>query len=230
MGGFNFSSTMTFVKCDGKHYAVFAAHAIENEEFGFDRIFIMTSDSNFVALSGLTESYKIFHSHDLVVCRLKHQIENRQSFNIANSVSERNGFNWIGFPKKKAIEHYHKSKVKADAVPDQLVNVDGDIDMFVNAKYLVIGSKFHSRSETEIVGKFSLKNATYQIDGYKEKGYSPRGMSGGALFCIVKPLYEGGHGYNAFFFVGIGLEYSEKTEILKGATRDIVASLIAELE
>lgn len=224
MGNFTFSSTVSFVRFSHSYYAIFAAHAIEGKNITFENVRILGSDSKFAALSKFTDCFHIFEQHDLVICRLNQHIENRFYFNLEQPCLHRDAFGWVGFPAKKAVKQYHNSKVKSGSIGSVLTEVDGDIPKINNARFLVIGAKLHASPPESVAGEFSLDNADYEVDGTKTRGYSPQGMSGGALFQVNSDMINSGTVDDIFVFFGIGLSYDGR--LVKGASKDLIVSLI----
>lgn len=61
-GGYEFSSTMTFVKFQGQFFCVFAAHALSPREDQLDEIGVLKTDGGFTPLSSVARSHKMQRS------------------------------------------------------------------------------------------------------------------------------------------------------------------------
>lgn len=232
VGGYSFSSTMTFVKFKNKYFFVFAAHALSKSTNNIDHIGFLKTDGEFMPLSEVTISYEICRDKDLVVCKTIGMFE-KNYFDLDASKSNTEfskDFGWIGFPKKKAVQIIHKSKASSEKIKGFLTDgIDGR-QKWNNARFLLIGVEQTLESTSEIFGHFDNSNVKYAHEGFKENGYSLKGMSGGALFrgpmkinsepCSLSDLYD---------FAGIGLEYDINRKLVKGASKNSVKELLEKL-
>jgi hypothetical protein len=230
-GGFKFSSTTTFATYKGKFYCIFAAHALEGSQDTIENIGMLTIDGSFVPLSVSCESYRIYRDFDIVICVSSSPFEPRNHFNLAahNSVVEFNMevFSWIGFPQKKAIQTIHKSKASPDRVIEHLSVAGDGRHKWDNAKFLIAETSTVSKSEHLIIGEFKNQSVNYEYEGFKQQGYSLRGMSGGALFYRPKKIHSKPQGPEDFYlFAGIGLEYDGTS--IKGVPGELVIALIED--
>lgn len=232
MGGFSFSSTATFATYKGRFFCIFAAHALTADEETVENIGMLTTDGNFVPLSVSCKAYKIYRDHDIVICISDTPFEPRNHFNLAprESATEFNteGFGWIGFPQKKAVQTIHKSKASPDKIINHLSVASDGRPVWSNAKFLMIGAMLESKSESVIIGRFENVGVNYEYEGFKQQGYSPRGMSGGALFYGPKKFHSTPQSLeDLFLFAGIGLEYDRIS--IKGVPKERIISLIEEM-
>jgi hypothetical protein len=134
--------------------------------------------------------------------------------------------NWIGFPAKKA-KGYHKTKSSAEYIKKHISGSDLDdgIPKLQNAEYLWLKGKVVVNNDIKISASFDNTKVTYQYEGYKENGYSPKGMSGGALFFFKENNSNSVIDINKMFkFAGIGLEYNGK--LIKGVSRNLMIKIL----
>lgn len=229
-GGYEFSSTMTFVKIEGQHFCVFAAHALSPREDHLDEIGVLRTDGEFMPLSSISRSHKICRERDLCACHTQ-QIEHKNYFdlNFVSTTEFVENFGWIGFPKKKAVQSIHRTKATKENVQKFLSDgVDG-LKKWNNADFLLLGVELVSETENEVTGKHVNENVQYTHEGFKEQGYALKGMSGGGLFKGPKKIHSKEPVLSDIFqFFGIGLEYKNGL-IVKGASRKSVEELLREL-
>lgn len=229
-GGYEFSSTMTFVKLEGQHFCVFAAHALSPREDHLDEIGVLKTDGEFMPLSSISRSHKICRDRDLCACHTR-QIEHKNYFDldIESSTEFVEKFGWIGFPKKKAVQKIHRTKATKENVQKYLSDgVDG-LKKWNNADFLLLGVELVSETDDEVTGKHVNENVQYTHEGFKEQGYALKGMSGGALFKGPHKIHSKDPVLGDIFqFFGIGLEYKNGL-IVKGASRQSVKKLLREL-
>ncbi|MBI0679280.1 hypothetical protein HCH73_19845 [Citrobacter koseri] len=227
-GGYHFSSTMTFVKFDNQHFCVFAAHALPKDVDDLNQIGMLTTDGKFMPFSDIEVSHEICRIRDLVVCHTIGAFEYKHYFDMGDNKSTTEiseNFGWIGFPKKKAIQVIHNSKATSEKIKEHLTEGVEGLQKWTNANFLLIGMKQVSETESEITGFHDNENVQYTHEGFKQKGYSLKGMSGGALFRGPIKIRTESPSLNDFFdFVGIGLEY--ENNLVKGASKSSVLELI----
>lgn len=115
-------------------------------------------------------------------------------------------FGWIGFPKKKAVQSIHSSKASKENIQGYLSDGVEGFQKWSNANFLLLGVEFESETDTEVTGKHVSENVEYTHEGFKQQGYSLKGMSGGALFKGPKKIHTK-HRFigDLFHFFGIGL-------------------------
>lgn len=234
LGGYRFSSTMTFVKYKNENFSIFAAHALPPTETLINKIGALKIDGSFMPLSEITKLYTIDRSHDIVICNTTMAIEQKNYFDLDfnDSTTEFNtdAFGWIGFPKNKAKQQYHRTKSSAHHIASDVTELDDGSLKWSNANYLLIGVSLLSLSEVEIKGHFENKNVTYEKEGFKTQAYSLRGMSGGALFHGPNKIKTQYPTINDLYkFAGIGLEHHASDKIVKGASAQVIKNLIEEL-
>lgn len=232
MGGFLFSSTATFASYRGRFFCIFAAHALTADEETVENIGMLTTGGNLVPLSASCKACKIYRNHDIVICVSEAPFAPRNHFNLVpyESATEftRDGFGWIGFPQKKAVQAIHKSKASPDKVKKHLSVASDGRHKWDNAKFLIIGAAHESKSESVITGRFENVSVNYEYEGFKQQGYSPRGMSGGALFYGPKKFHSPPQSLeDLFLFAGIGLEYDGTS--IKGVPKERIICLIEEM-
>lgn len=230
-GGYEFSSTMTFVKSKGNNFCIFAAHAIHPKTDGIEQIGVFTTDGKFMPISTVSINHKVCRKRDLVACLTSGPFESKHYFDldsIESSTEFMKDFGWIGFPKKKAVEKIHHTKATKEKIQGYLTEGDDGLKKWTNANFLLLGVKLESESETEITGVYINKNTKYTHEGFKSNGYSLKGMSGGALFRGPKKLNNPQSLSDIFQFAGIGLEY-QNNRLVKGASRRAVETLIEEV-
>lgn len=232
-GGYEFSSTMTFVKYKERSFCVFSAHAISPREESINNIGVLTINGDFMPLSSVSISYKICRNLDLVACQTIAPFEHKNYFDldVLESTTEFvDGFSWIGFPKKKATQTIHSSKASSEQIQRSYLE-DGvaGLKKWKNAEFLLLDVEFKSETENEIMGVYVNKNVQYKNEGFKQQGYSLRGMSGGAFFKGPKKINTDSPRLSDIYnFVGIGLEYIGD-QLVKGASRRAVQELLEEV-
>lgn len=183
--------------------------------------------------------YEIGFSHPILNKKNKivsFYVENRRSFMNKSTLC------WIGFPARRNLD-FHKTKSSPNKIKEQYITkVDEYGELKVGlGKYLLIANISNYRdinfnqisnfsdNENVIIGNFTNKNVVYfPSNETKSKGYSLKGMSGGALFLqsnffqdliIQMDLNQIQENYELLYnFIGIGLEFSEKEERIKGVS------------
>lgn len=229
LGNFNFSSTMTYLKYKEIYFCVFAAHAL-NKNSNIKSIGYLGTDGVFTSFGDIEvfRNYKVFQEHDIVVCNsLPFELKNY--FDLDNDNGQLNVnkiLNWIGFPAKKAKE-YHRTKSSVEYIKKDISRSDLDdgVPKLENAEYLWLKGKIVTNNDIQISASFENKKVTYQHEGYKENGYSPKGMSGGALFFFKGNNSNSVIDINKMFkFAGIGLEYNGK--LIKGVSRKLMIKIL----
>lgn len=240
-GGYSFSSTMTFVKAEGKYYCVFAAHALDRMEQDkpdlstISTIGFLGTDGEFIALADpdISRTSIISKDLDLVICCTTEPFEGRNYFNLDpcefNFDSLELHFYWLGFPASKAVKEVHKTKSSPEEIKSNYVNLEKR--KFKNAEFLCINFAPTPISEFEIKGCFDNKDVTYEHAGRKSQGTSLKGMSGGPIFIVAKGSAKGEIRTqdSRLIFLGIGLEYSQKNKEIKGASLHAVRYLIHKM-
>lgn len=230
LGGFSFSSTVTFVTYKKRFFCIFAAHALDDNECTMEEIGMLATDGVFVPLSESCKSHKIYKNYDIVICTSETPFEPRYYFDLEPYDSKTNFnkrvFGWIGFPQKKAQKTIHQSKASPEKIARHLSVSDDGRPIWGHAKFLIIWVKIDTKSDQQITGRFENKNVDYEYEGFKSQGHSPRGMSGGALFHPSEKLCAEPRHKDMFLFAGIGLEYDGS--LIKGAPTELIVSLIEE--
>ena len=231
LGGYDFSSTLTFVKRKNEFFCIFAAHAIPKNENTLNNIGCLKVDGEFISLEDIAKFYKIYRSYDLVICCTKAPVDQKNYFDldVEKSTTEFNedAVAWVGFPKKKAKRKYHQTKASTEHVKQDVSTFEDGRLKWTNANYLLLGMLVINKSDVDIVAHFDDMNVTYEKEGFKEQAYSLKGMSGGALFHgplkinTEKPMLS-----DFFKFAGIGLEHHASDKIVKGASAGLIADLI----
>ncbi|EKE83436.1 hypothetical protein [Idiomarina xiamenensis] len=232
-GGYEFSSTMTFLRRRNESFCVFAAHALDPRSDDIDKIGVFSTDGEFKAISEYSIAHKICRKRDLVACRTSAPFEYKNYFDLdaVKSSSEwvEGGFGWIGFPKKKAVEKIHCTKSNKEQLQKYLVDGEQGSKKWTNAEFLLLGAEMQSETDQIITGVFENKDVNYTHAGFKSNGYSLRGMSGGALFRGPNKINTDPPCLNDYFdFIGIGLEYDNR-EVVRGASRAAVKELLDEV-
>lgn len=229
--GYAFSSTMTFVAFSGCFFGLFAAHALDRDDDNLEKIGIIGSNGEFIALSKIAASIKVCRDRDLVVFRSDAIFgDGPVFFNLDIEAPEEElfpVFAWIGYPEKRSVPQIHNSKACPVDIRKEFMEMqDSGTIKAKHVKSLFIGVEQLPADDNEICGMFDNTNVDYVKEGYKSQGYSLKGMSGGALFKLLTPLNLPNC---QFYFVGIGLEHSSRNKIVKGASRESVKNLIKEL-
>ncbi|ELG4788185.1 TPA: hypothetical protein ACTGGT_003419 [Vibrio cholerae] len=231
LGGFEFSSTTTFIKRQNRYFCVFAGHAVPRGVDTLENIGVLKTDGSFVSLHEISTNYDIDRENDLVICETVAPFEQKNYFDLdvesTTTVFKEDGMGWIGFPKKKAKAKYHRSKASVEHVKADLDSFEDGRLKWTNANYLLLGVEKIQKEDNWVTAFFDDKNVTYEKDGFKEQAYSLKGMSGGAFFhgpssFISEPQYLS----DIFKFVGIGLEHHASDKVIKGASAELVKALI----
>ncbi|ALO34763.1 hypothetical protein CMT41_08585 [Colwellia sp. MT41] len=231
LGGFEFSSTTTFIKRQNKYFCVFAGHAVPRGVTTLENIGVLKTDGTFVSLNDISVNYFIDRDNDLVICETLAPFEQKNYFDLdtesTSTVFKEDGMGWIGFPKKKAKAKYHRTKASPEHVKADIDSFEDGRLKWTNANYLLLGVD-QIRKEGHVVSAFfDDKNVTYDKDGFKEQAYSLKGMSGGALFHAPSSFTSNPQYLSDYFkFVGIGLEHHTSEKTIKGASSELVKELI----
>lgn len=231
IGGYKFSSTATFLKFRNNFFCIFAGHALPKNSTSLNNIGFLNIHGEFVSLSEITYRFRSYDNYDIVVCGLLGEESGKNYFDLSDDEVSSNFqnemFNWIGFPYKKATSSYHRTKVEAGKISQDIVQLDDGTPFWKNAKFLIMEAKFLGDDGIHITGYSPSKNVTYEIEGFKENAYSPKGMSGGALFQSPKKEFNLTQPLNElFYFVGMGIEY--ENDKIKGVSRNIILNLLEE--
>lgn len=231
-GGYEFSSTLTFVRFRNEHFCVFAAHALPRSMDKLHQIGVLSTDGEFMALSTVEISHKICRDRDLCVCHTIGPFEHKNYFDldvVESSTEFFENFEWIGFPMKKAVQRIHSTKASSEKIRGYLTDGVEGLQKWTIAEFLLLGIEQKSVSQTEVTGLHINQNVDYTHEGFKQQGYSLKGMSGGALFRRPKKVITDSPRLSDIFqFVGIGLEY-KNGQLVKGASKSAVQKLLEEL-
>ncbi|HGF4956885.1 TPA: hypothetical protein ACF33T_004688, partial [Vibrio parahaemolyticus] len=231
LGSFEFSSTTTFIKRQGRFFCVFAGHAVPRGVSTLENVGVLMTDGKFVPFDDISVDYTIDRDNDLVICETTGPFEEKNYFDLdtesTTTIFREDGMGWIGFPKKKAKAKYHRTQASVEHVKKDLSTFDDGRLKWENANYLLIGVQDIEKSEQEVSAHFEDKNVTYEKEGFKEQAYSLKGMSGGAFFhapesWTSEPQYLS----DIFKFAGIGLEHHTSDKRIKGANAEHVKHLI----
>ncbi|HBC5557046.1 TPA: hypothetical protein KEU64_002310 [Proteus mirabilis] len=229
--GYLFSSTMTLVRFMDQPFCIFASHALPRSGDALAQIGLLTTDGGFLPISEIEVAHKICRDRDLVAVKTINYIDYKHYFNLdslGSTTDFSENFGWIGFPKKKAVQAINKSKASSEKIKEYLTEGTDGLKKWNNANFLLIGVKQLSESEIEITGTFDNTNVEYEHEGFKETGYSLKGMSGGALFRGPMKINTDSPDLEDFYdFAGIGLEYTNN--IVKGASKYAVKQLLSEV-
>jgi hypothetical protein len=232
LGDIHFSSTCTFVRFRGEFFTIFAAHAIPNTNEDISLMGHLGTDGKFYSITEISKGHKVYKEHDLVICNTTGPLELKNYFDLDVKDSligfRKNIMTWIGFPKKKATEKYHRTKASDAHIKAELSMLDDGVLKWNNARYLMVQSKIKVNNHAEIIGRFDTKNVQYKYEGPKDNAYSLKGMSGGAIFFEPnnRDLTDASS-EQLFRFAGIGLEH-RKNQDIKGASRKLVTGLLCD--
>lgn len=227
VGGYQFSSTLTFITFRNMLFLVFAAHAIPPGVESIDEIGVLTTKGEFMSLSEVAVNFKIDRAKDLVAVLTTGAFEQKNYFDLDNDDSSSEfleDFNWIGFPQKKAVKDIHRTKASSEKVQQYVQNGTDGQKKWTNAEFLLIGVKYINESNGVITGEYINKDVTYKHDGFKQQGYSLKGMSGGALFRMSKITTA--KELRLYYLAGIGLEYKQN-RLVKGASKASVKEFLS---
>lgn len=229
LGNLIFSATLTLVEYKNRFFALTASHAIP-EEYNLDRGVYVIGLNGAANILGLTVVHR-FTDIDLMILdfHAKHFSKDRHYFNLdfdySKGLFKENMFIWSGFPAKKA-----KNINKKD--PKTLVSKSMNGNLMTITKSLLACIPFKenyifNEMDEYFFGYSDLKNVSYEKEGFKSKGYSYQGMSGGA-FCLLSR----GNSYlidnDLFYFIGIGIEHKKDNTVV-GIGRKIILEKLEEI-
>jgi hypothetical protein len=228
LGGYEFSSTVTFARYKTYFLCIFAAHALAPKEDNLKNIGLLTTTGAFIPLSDSCQSEHIFRGDDIVIGVSDAPFDGRNHFSLQEYKSKTqfltDSFGWIGFPLKKAQKKIHSSKAAPENVLRNLTSDSDGQPVWEHANFLLIGATIDSKSGDKITGRHDNKNVEYRHEGFKAIGYSPKGMSGGALIQgPAKVTKEPEDAEDFWRFVGIGIEYDGS--LISGVTRERILEL-----
>lgn len=234
LNGISYLSTATFVRYMNKYFVILAYHSLNelekvlsNKKNIWDFLGSIMLDGNFKLLKEEVLKFKIYNNLDIVVCELDESslwVSNNSFFNLdLNNDSKffrEDYFEWMGFPAKKA-DDYHKTKANPDRIAkDQELLDDGRIK-WLNARFFAIGAYTdYLNKNGEIKGKLIT-----------DKPQSLQGMSGGVFYCVPQSLTKENINDNYdiskdCYFVGIGLVYDNKKNLISGVAKNQIISLL----
>lgn len=236
-------------------------NAIKNPLHGF---YFLDKDDKFISLEEKVKKFIVSEENDIVICKLFVLSKNTNYFNLnfyntwffhpivgknkivaLKHVENKESFLndstlcWIGYPARNSVD-FHKTKSKPEKIKETY-SIKPDIYGGVKSgsgKYLLIPGIVNFKDDgNNIIGDFNNKNITYFPSNKSvNKGYSLKGMSGGALFVQSKfyqdqinnlELNEIQENYEFIYnFIGIGLEFSEKKGEIKGLSAGKIISLL----
>lgn len=229
-GGYDFSSTSTFIKYYDKPYCIFTEHCLKGGIIAFEEIGTFGDKGAFISISDISSQHYVFEESDIVVCSMIGFAPRKRHFDLNKKYDghefNKKILNWLGFPAKKSKKHYHHTRVKAGRVADDLRPADDGQLIWRNADFLWPEAEFMQESGDFLEAYHSQKNTTYQIEGTKSQGYSLAGMSGGALFYVPKPSgdQETVDGEIIIEFAGMGTDYNHN--VIKGVSINKIMNLI----
>lgn len=216
-GNLKFQATLTLVEYKGRFFALTAYHAIEN--YDLERGLF----ANGTNISELTLVHT-FPEEDLAILDFyTTRFGDRIYFNLNLDIDDYSLFNmqvfsWSGFPAARSRDFNKKDP------QNEIINSFNN-GLITTAKSLLVGIPFQKNFDNQqdhILGYHSLKNVEYAKEGKKSKGYSFKGMSGGAL-CLhkkqIEPIME------SLFFIGIGLEHRKNDQIMGLSRKAIIMKL-----
>jgi hypothetical protein len=221
-----FSATLTLVKYKERYFAITAAHAIPMD-YDLNRG-IFVNDKNILQLTNISR-FDESDNLDLLILDFAFPIfyEDRNYYDLdeelllTSEFFNTEAFSWHGFPAKKATNFYKKSA-------DSMISNSLNNGLITTAKSLFVGIPFKddfNLSNNFIYGAFSLKDVEYDKEGRKTKGYSLKGMSGGALCLHKKQLFPL---ESSFYFIGIGIEHRKDNTII-GINRNLIIDKLKEI-
>lgn len=232
-----FSATLTLVEYKTRFFGLTAAHAIP-KNYDLNKGIYVIGLNGEVDISSLTLVHR-FDDVDLIILdfHAKHFSEDRYYFNLDIGYPKKSFredmFIWSGFPAKKTKDI---GKENPKTLASQGIN--GNLMTF--AKSLLAGIPFKENytfnsMDEYFYGHSDLRNASYAKEGIKSKGYSYRGMSGGA-FCLlnIKNFYLVSEdnscltGNKLFYFIGIGIEHKKDNTVV-GVGRKIILEKLEEI-
>lgn len=237
LNSISYLSTATFVRYMNKCFVILACHSLNelekvlsNRKSIWDYVGFIMLDGKFKLLKDDVLKFKIYTNLDIVVCELDERSSwvsnnsNNSFFNLDlnndSKLFREDYFDWIGFPAKKA-DDYHRTKANPDRiVKDQELLDDGRIK-WLNARFFTISAHTdYLNKNGEIKGKLIT-----------DKPQSLQGMSGGVFYCVPQSLTKENidDDYNIsrdYYFVGIGLIYDNKKNLISGVAKNQIISLL----
>ncbi len=228
LGNILFSSTITFAEFRGQPLIILAAHAIDRGE-SFDSLGVFLDSGEYSPLSKFVHDYHIFPDDDLIICKaIGFFDKNHFDLIFDNNLNYDEGSHWVGFPAKKAIQTFHRSRTDESIKSSVSTILDDGRIKRIGAEFLNIELSDVNRTIQYIDAHFSNKEVKYLHEGHKDHGYSLKGMSGGPIYIISRSNGEILN-KNHLQLIGIGLSYDEKSERAKGASRERIISLIKNI-
>ncbi|SUA35914.1 Uncharacterised protein [Neisseria zoodegmatis] len=215
----------------------------EEDDIVICKLSIISKSTNYFNLN----LYTIGFSHPIVCNKDVHYyIKDRKEFISQSTLC------WIGYPVRNSVD-FHRTKASPSQVK-KMYHIENDQFGEIRyglVKYLLIPKMVNYIDDEskkiinftddgcKIIGKFNNKDITYYPNGkIASKGYSLKGMSGGALFIqsnfFLKEILEldlnkiqENHEF-LYNFLGIGLEFSEKEEKIIGVSANKIIFLLEE--
>lgn len=236
LGNYIFSGTLTLVSYNARLFFLTAGHCI-NDNYDYKRygLYLITKNGE-VDFSKYIQYFYRSNKLDLIIILVTLCIRDHSYIMLEAKPSEQlkevDNFFWAGFPQKKT----EKTQI----------NKDTDIQSLFTSYYKTqphdghqklrsslnqsLGAliKFNKYDGYYIKGLHDLKNVSYYYDGFKDKGYSFKGMSGGCFFNFDSDKFSGSleyydiyHNTPTFFinitnfnFLGIGIEHKKGKDII----------------
>ncbi len=233
IGNLLFSSTGTFVKYNGLHYVIFAAHALEKARCNFDSVFIFCTDGTRRKLGESALYHKIYKEDDIVIVGYgcaAFDLKNYFDLNLGIMIGfEERIFGWTGFPSSKVkAKVIHRTK-KNETLANTFVYRDKEQNYYTNCRYFTIYSKIIDININFITGMYDPKKVKLKYDKNATQGVHPEGMSGGPMYFFKKDAQLGHSIEDTFRLAGIGIEY-RKNKTIVGVAKPKIIDLINDFQ
>ncbi len=215
---------MTFVTYENQYFCLLAYHSLPKGQKNIDGLGYFVTEGDFIELENDVTSYDICQEHDMVTCLLKEKYTDKNFFQLDVESVKQESVSWAGFPQKKAVTQYHRSKDLKQEIEQSLSSKEDGIPFSSIANFLIANGELKLTSKTIVSVGIENKNVTYRNEGFKKQAYSFRGMSGGAIFVRSISRDPATIENN---FVGIGLSYRKNT--LEGVSKSKVTDVIKGL-
>lgn len=236
LGNYIFSGTLTLVSYKKQLFFLTAGHCI-NDNYDYKRygLYLITKNGE-MNFSNYIQYFYRSNKLDLIIILVNLCIRDHSYIMLEAKPSEQlkkvDNFFWAGFPQKKTektqinkntnIQDLFRSYYKTQP-HDRHQKLRSSLNQSLGALI-----KFNKYEGYYIKGLHDLKNVSYYYDGFKDKGYSFKGMSGGCFFNFDNDKFSSSLEYydichnNPIFFInitnfnflGIGIEHKKGKDII----------------
>lgn len=195
-GNLFFAGTLTLVYYKKRPYFITASHCIHDSyDYKKNGIFLISKHGDINISEYINGLYR-YSEYDILIMDVKIIISDHEYIVIDELLGGMANIDLLyiaGYPVKKSPKVIHKTINVKDLYKSKLTtqSMDGhEKERSSINQSLILISKFEEYNDKHIISYNDLLNAEYFYDGKKEKGYSPKGMSGGAIFYADKKEYS----------------------------------------